>query len=132
LKDGCILANAGHFDVEVHMPELKKAAAASREVRENITEYRLPSGKRVFVLGQGRLVNLACGDGHPAEIMDLSFSLQLLSLEWGLKSGGTMEKRMYKVPEDVDQKVAALMLKSVGVQIDELTETQKAYLSSWE
>ncbi len=132
LKDGCILANAGHFDVEVHVPELKAAATESREVRENVTEYRLPSGKRVYVLGQGRLVNLACADGHPAEIMDLSFSLQLLCLHWGLKSGGKLERRMHKVPEEIDRRVALLKLRSVGIEIDELTEKQKAYLASWE
>lgn len=132
LKEGCILSNAGHFDIEVQMVELAEFAVSSRQVRKNITEYTLPSGKKVNVLGQGRLVNLACADGHPAEIMDLSFSLQLLCLAWGLEHGIKMEKAVNKVPEDVDRRVAMLKLESVGVKIDELTEYQKAYLASWE
>lgn len=131
LKDGCILSNAGHFDIEVQMDELRKLAVSTREARKNITEYTLPSRKKLNVLGEGRLVNLACADGHPAEIMDLSFSLQLLSLHWGLKSGKGMEKKLHKVPEEVDRKVASLKLASVGIKIDELTDYQKKYLASW-
>ena len=132
LKEGCILSNAGHFDVEVQMKELAQYAKSSRQVRNNITEFTLPSGKHVNVLGEGRLVNLACADGHPAEIMDLSFSLQLLCLLWGLENGNSMGKTVNKVPEQVDRRVAMLKLESVGVNIDQLTEYQKTYLASWE
>lgn len=131
LKEGAILSNAGHFDVEVCMCELRDYSVSNREVRRNITEYTLPSGKRVNVLGEGRLVNLACADGHPAEIMDLSFALQLLSLHHGLTNGLKMPKSLHKVPEDVDRRVATLKLESHGIKIDNLTEMQKKYLASW-
>ena len=132
LKDGCILCNAGHFDVEVQMKELGAYAKGFREVRQNIREYALPTGRKVYVLGEGRLVNLACGDGHPAEIMDLSFSLQLLCLAYGLERGAGLAKVVHKVPEEVDRRVAELKLASVGISIDALTKEQEAYLDSWE
>lgn len=132
LKDGAILSNAGHFDVEVAMKELREYAVSHREARKNIEEYTLPNGKKVYVLGEGRLVNLVCADGHPAEIMDLSFALQALSLHYGLKNHANLGKSVVNVPKDVDRRVAMLKLASVGVKIDELTTQQKSYLESWE
>ncbi len=131
IKDGAILSNAGHFDVEVCMTELNEMVTAKRVVRENITEYTLPSGKKLNVLGEGRLVNLACGDGHPAEIMDLSFALQVLSLLHGLEHGDQMTKEVHQVPVDVDRRVAMLKLEAHGINIDRLTEKQRKYLASW-
>ncbi len=131
IKDGAILSNAGHFDVEVAMSELQEMATSKRTARANITEYTLPSGKKLNVLGEGRLVNLACGDGHPAEIMDLSFALQVLSLLHGLENGKDMTNKVYCVPEDIDQRVATLKLASHGIKIDTLTEKQRKYLASW-
>ena len=132
LKDGAILSNAGHFDVEVAMKQLNEIAVNKREARKNIDEYTLPSGKKIFVLGEGRLVNLVCADGHPAEIMDLSFALQALSLHYGLKNGGKLSREVINVPTEVDMRVAFLKLASVGIKIDELTKEQKTYLESWE
>ncbi|HSV55987.1 MAG TPA: adenosylhomocysteinase, partial [Magnetospirillaceae bacterium] len=105
LKDGCVLCNAGHFDVEVQVKDLGAFAKGFREVRPNIREYELPAGRKVYLLGEGRLVNLACGDGHPAEIMDLSFALQLLCLAYGLERGEGMERIVHKVPDEVDRRV---------------------------
>ena len=132
LKDGAILCNAGHFDVEVSMAQLRNYAVSHREARNNIQEYILPSGKKIYVLGEGRLVNLVCADGHPAEIMDLSFSLQSLSLLYGLENGKSLAKEVVPVPQKVDIDVARLKLESVGVKIDQLTEEQVRYLASWE
>lgn len=132
LKDGAILSNAGHFDVEVAMKELREYAVSHREARKNIEEYTLPNGKKVYVLGEGRLVNLVCADGHPAEIMDLSFALQALSLHYGLKNHANLGNGVVNVPKEVDRRVAMLKLASVGVKIDELTSQQKSYLDSWE
>ncbi len=132
LKEGAILCNAGHFDVEVSMRDLKKIAKSSRVVRNNIVEWVLPSGKKIFVLGEGRLVNLVCADGHPAEIMDLSFALQALSLLHGLGHHKELAIGVHKVPQEVDDLVAKLKLGADGVRIDELTEEQARYLASWE
>lgn len=132
LKEGCILCNAGHFDVEVQMKELSAYAKGFREVRPNVREYELPTGRKVYVLGEGRLVNLACGDGHPAEIMDLSFSLQLLCLAYGLEKGTGLSKIVHPVPGEVDRRVASLKLAASGISIDTLTKEQEAYLASWD
>jgi len=126
-KDGCILANAGHFDVEIDVRFLY-ARAQGRRVREHVEEISLANGKRVYLLAKGRLVNLVAGDGHPAEIMDLSFSLQLLSLLWLSREGKKLAPRVYPVPREIDEEVARLFLKSRGAQIDSLTPTQKNYL----
>jgi len=127
LKDGAILSNAGHFDVEVKMADLKKIAKGHREVRNNITEYTLPNGKKAYVLGEGRLVNLACADGHPIEIMDLSFAVQALSAEYLVKN--KLENRVYDVPEEIDQKISKIFLDSYGIKIDTLTREQIDYLT---
>lgn len=127
LKDGAILANAGHFNVEIAMDELEKEKISKREVRNNINEYTLRNGRRVYVLGEGRLVNLACADGHPIEIMDLSFALQALSAEYLLTH--KLEKRVYDVPEEIDTKVAKIFLDANGIKIDKLTKKQIDYLT---
>ncbi len=126
-KDGCILANAGHFDVEIEVKELY-ARAQVRRVREHVEEALLPNGKRLYLLAKGRLVNLVAGDGHPAEIMDLSFSLQLRSLVWLAREGKGLRPQVYPVPREVDHEVARLFLQSRGVRLDELTPAQRAYL----
>jgi adenosylhomocysteinase len=131
MKDGAILANAGHFDVEINKPELAAASVSRRTVRKNIEEYALPDGRKIYLLGEGRLVNLAAGDGHPAEIMDMSFALQALSARYVLENGEGMENRVYDVPPDLDRRVARLKLKSLGLEIDSLTKEQEEYICSW-
>ena len=132
LKEGSILCNAGHFDVEVSMRELNEVTKTKREVRKNIDEHTLSSGKKIYVLGKGRLVNLACADGHPAEIMDLSFSLQILSLLYGYHNASTLKRAVVQVPIEVDERVAQLKLASIGITIDKLTKEQQLYLESWQ
>ncbi|MCF8010681.1 MAG: adenosylhomocysteinase [Clostridiales bacterium] len=131
MKNGAILCNAGHFDVEINIPELADASVSRREVRQNIEEFQMPDGRKIYLLGGGRLVNLAAGDGHPAEIMDMSFALQALSARYILNSND-LGKQVYVVPEDIDRRVADLKLKSLGVEIDRLTEGQYEYLHSSE
>jgi len=131
MKDGAILCNAGHFDLEINIPELEDSAVSRREVRKNIEEFKLPDGRRIYLLAEGRLVNLAAGDGHPAEIMDMSFALQALSARHILENGAELEKKVYVVPEELDRRVADLKLKSMGIEIDRLTDEQYAYLNSW-
>lgn len=126
-KDGCILANAGHFDVEIDVRSLY-AKAEVRKVRDHLEECVLPNGKRVYLLAKGRLVNLVAGDGHPAEIMDLSFSLQLLSLLWLAENGRDLAPRVYSVPKEIDEEVARIFLATRGIRIDRLTEKQREYL----
>ena len=131
MKNGAILCNAGHFDVEVCIPELEEMAVEVKEARTNIMGYRLPDGRWINILAEGRLVNLAAGDGHPAEIMDMSFAIQSLSMKYMLENHDKMENKVYNVPLDVDNYVAGLKLKTMGVTIDTLTEEQKAYLNSY-
>ena len=132
MKDGAILCNAGHFDVEVDIASLRKEAVSERPARNNIMAYELPSGKTLYVIGEGRLVNLAAGDGHPAEIMDMSFAIQALSAEFLAKGGAAPEREngnmLLSVPESIDRRVALLELESWGVGIDTLTEEQHIYL----
>lgn len=132
MKDGAILCNAGHFDVEVAKPDLNKMSTSTRIIKNNIEEFTLADGRRIYLLAEGRLVNLAAGDGHPAEVMDLSFSLQALSLLYLIQNHKDLGPRVYNVPTEIDQKVARLRLKTLGVTIDELTRDQKEYLASWE
>jgi adenosylhomocysteinase len=131
MKDGAILANAGHFDVEVWKPDLEKMAVEKKEQRKNIMGYKMQDGRWINILGEGRLVNLAAGDGHPAEIMDLSFALQALSAKYVAQNYKNLGPKVYKVPEEIDRYVAELRLKAWGVTIDSLTEEQKKYLDSW-
>ncbi|MDP4126085.1 MAG: adenosylhomocysteinase [Bacillota bacterium] len=131
MKSGAILCNAGHFDVEVNVAQLKEIALSERVARKNITEFTLPGNRMLYVLAEGRLVNLAAGDGHPAEVMDMTFALQALSLEYVALNYGQLSPRVYEVNTDIDEKVAFLKLKSLGLGIDKLTKKQEEYLESW-
>lgn len=130
MKDGAILCNAGHFDCEIDMARLREIAVESRELRNNIMGYQLNNGNTLCVLGEGRLVNLACGDGHPAEIMDMSFAIQALSAKYLVEHGPELKERLIDVPEEVDADVAARKLAFLGKKIDVLTPEQEAYLNS--
>jgi adenosylhomocysteinase len=131
LKDGAILSNAGHFNVEIDIPALEELAVSRRETRENVEEYTLPDGRLVYLIGEGRLVNLAAAEGHPAAVMDMSFANQALSAEYLVQHAGELENRVYVVPEDIDREIARLKLDTMGVEIDRLTEEQARYLASW-
>ncbi|MBQ9990858.1 MAG: adenosylhomocysteinase [Lachnospiraceae bacterium] len=130
MKDGAILCNAGHFDCEINMADLRKIAVESKEMRNNIMGYKLPGGQWIFVLAEGRLVNLAAGDGHPAEIMDMSFAIQALSAKYLVENAGKMDNMLIDVPVEVDRDVAERKLAFMGKEIDTLTEEQIAYLNS--
>ncbi len=130
MKDGAIVANAGHFNVEIQVEELQAYATKRREIRPNLVEYTLPKGHAVFVIGEGRLVNLAAAEGHPAKVMDLSFCGQALAAEYLKKTTG-LARRVHTLPADVDSRIAALKLESMGMAIDVLTERQRKYLASW-
>jgi adenosylhomocysteinase len=131
MKDGAILANAGHFDIEIDVKALRSDAVEVKLARDGVEEFTLHDGRRVYLIGEGRLVNLAAAEGHPAAVMDMSFANQALSLEWLVKNRG-LEPAVYPVPEDIDKEVAQLKLASMGVAIDTLTPAQVAYLTSWE
>jgi len=131
LKDGAILANAGHFNVEIDLDALGEAATAVREAREGVREYRLPDGRRVYVVAEGRLVNLAAAEGHPAAVMDMSFANQALALAWLAREGRGLSPGVYPVPEDIDRRVAELKLASLGMRVQHLTDEQRRYLESW-
>ncbi|MBM7867293.1 adenosylhomocysteinase [Heliobacterium gestii] len=131
IKDKAILSNAGHFDVEVNKEDLRALSVNVRTARKNIEEYAFHDGRKVYLLGEGRLVNLACGDGHPAEVMDLTFALQALSLDYLAANRDKMEPGVYSVPDSIDRKVAEFRLKALGVNLDELTDKQSKYLASW-
>ena len=130
MKDGAILANSGHFNVEISIKDLEALATAKRTIRSNLEEYTLTNGKRLYLLAEGRLVNLAAAEGHPSEVMDMSFSNQALCVEYIAKKE-KMPPKVYSVPREIDETVARLKLKAMGIEIDELTEEQKRYLSSW-
>ena len=132
MKDGAILCNAGHFDCEVAVAKLRDMSVSYEEKRKNIIGYTLKNGKTLNVLGEGRLVNLACGMGHPAEIMDMSFSVQALSLEWLAKHRDELEKKVYIVPDEIDEEIGWAKLAAQGMNIDKLTPEQAAYLAGWE
>ena len=129
MKNGVLLANAGHFDVEVNIPELESMSVSRRRVRNNVEEFLQTDGRKIYLLAEGRLVNLASGDGHPAEIMDLSFAVQFFSVSYVLHNHDKLENKVYVIPEEIDKKIAELKLESMGVKIDELTEEQRAYLN---
>jgi adenosylhomocysteinase len=131
MKDGAILANSGHFNVEIALDGLARLAASRREVRPFVEEYVLRSGKRLYVLADGRLVNLAAAEGHPAAVMDMSFANQALSVEHIVRAGQSLERRVYRVPHEIDREIARLKLASMDVQIDTLTPEQETYLASW-
>lgn len=132
MKDGAILSNAGHFDVEVNKPELEERSSSVRTVRRNIEEYQLKDGRKMYILAEGRLVNLAAGDGHPAEIMDMTFALQALSLKYVNEHYKKVGASVVNVPYELDELVARNKLESLGIGIDQLTEEQRAYLDSWQ
>ncbi len=132
LKDGAILANSGHFNVEINIPALEKMAGSTRHTRQFVDEYVLADGRLVYLLGEGRLINLAAAEGHPASVMDMSFANQALGLEHLLKNRGKLKPDVYPVPLELDNEVGRLKLKSMGISIDKLTREQQKYLNSWE
>jgi adenosylhomocysteinase len=132
LKDGAIMANSGHFNVEINVTALERLAKSKRRVRPYIDEYTMEDGRCLFLLGEGRLINLAAAEGHPASVMDMSFANQALSLEYLVKNKGKLQPKVYPVPEDIDKEIGRLKLKSMNISIDSLTREQKKYLESWE
>lgn len=132
MKDGAIVANSGHFDVEIDIKGLKKISVGTRKIREFVQEYTLSDGRRINLLGEGRLINLAAAEGHPASVMDMSFANQALSAEYLVKNGRELHKKVYPVPLEIDRQIAGLKLQATGVTIDNLTEEQVNYLSSWQ
>jgi adenosylhomocysteinase len=133
MKDGALLANSGHFDVEIDKAALAGLATGQpRRIRDLVDEYTLADGRRLYLLGEGRLVNLAAAEGHPAAVMDMSFANQALCVEWVVRNHGTLEPKVYPVPIEIDKEVARLKLHAMGVEIDELTQEQELYLRSWE
>jgi len=132
IKNGVILANSGHFNVEIDISSLEKISIKKRKIRDFVDEYILPNGRKIYLLGDGRLINLASAEGHPASVMDMSFANQALSVEYLVKNANKLEKKVYKVPEEIDKKIAELKLKSMGIKIDKLTNQQKKYLQDWE
>ena len=131
MKSGAIVCNSGHFNVEIDIPALEGLAEAKRQTRDFVDEYTLADGRKIYLLGEGRLINLASAEGHPAVVMDMSFANQALSAEFMMKSGPKLEKKVHIVPQDIDQEIARLKLKSMGVSIDTLTPEQVEYLASW-
>jgi adenosylhomocysteinase len=132
MKNGAILANSGHFNVEINIPALESLARSQRRIRPFVDEYTLKDGRHLYLLGEGRLVNLAAAEGHPASVMDMSFANQALCLEYMAKNRGKLETRVHPVPEEIDKQVARLKLNSMGINIDSLTPEQKQYLTSWQ
>jgi adenosylhomocysteinase len=132
MRDGAILANSGHFNVEINIPALENLARSKRRIRPFVDEYTLEDGRRLYLLGEGRLINLAAAEGHPASVMDMSFANQALCLEYMVKNRGKLEPEVYPVPKEIDKQVAQLKLESTGISIDSLTPDQREYLTSWE
>lgn len=132
MKDGAIIANSGHFDVEIDIPALTKMAKKKREFRQYIEEFTLADGRKIYLLAEGRLVNLSAAEGHPASVMDMSFANQALSVEYIYKEGNKLENKVYNVPQQIDDEIARLKLDSMDVKIDSLTDEQQKYLTSWE
>jgi adenosylhomocysteinase len=132
MKDGAIICNSGHFDAEINKAALDKITKNSRELRRFCVEHALRNGKRLILLAEGRLVNLAAAEGHPAMVMDMSFANQAVAAEYILKNRGKLQNRVYKVPEDLDKRIAAVKLQTLGIKIDKLTPEQAAYISSWQ
>jgi len=131
MKDGAILANSGHFNVEINISDLNSVSSSKRTVRPNLEEYRLQDGRKLYLLAQGRLVNLAAAEGHPSEVMDMSFANQALSVEH-LAKKEKMEPKVYSVPKEIDERVAKLKLRAINVEIDKLTEEQEKYIATWD
>ena len=131
LRSGAMLANAGHSGVEIDLDALVRMSNSRRPARERVDEYAMRDGRRIYLLGEGRLINMAAGEGHPASVMDVSFANQALSVEHLLAQQGTLEKKVYSVPEDIDRLVARMKLEAMAVKIDRLTMEQERYLASW-
>ena len=131
MKDGAILANSGHFDIEVDLSGLAGMTLERRLARPNVEEFTLEDGRRLFVVASGRLVNLGAAEGHPAAVMDMSFANQALCLEWVAKNAGSLQPKVYEVPPDIDREIARMKLESMGIAIDTLTDAQREYLTSW-
>jgi adenosylhomocysteinase len=132
MKDGAIVANSGHFNVEIDIPALKSLSKKKRKIRDFVEEFSLKNGKKIFLLGEGRLINLAAAEGHPAVVMDMSFANQAMSVRYLCQKGSKLEKTVYPVPSSIDEEIARMKLKSMGIEIDKLTAEQKAYLAAWQ
>jgi adenosylhomocysteinase len=132
MKDGAILANTGHFNVEIEIPALRALATDTRTLRQFVDEFTLEDGRRVYLIADGRLVNLSAAEGHPAQVMDMSFANQAFSAEFVVSNAASLEKKVYPVPEEIDQEIARLKLETMDVAIDQLTEEQAKYLASWD
>jgi adenosylhomocysteinase len=132
IKDGAIVCNSGHFNVEIDLEGLKRITKKSRTIRPFVEEHTLKNGKQIYILGEGRLVNLAAAEGHPPSVMDMSFANQALAAEYINNNAKKLDCRVYPVPEDIDKAIASLKLKAIGVKIDTLTKEQERYLASWE
>jgi adenosylhomocysteinase len=130
MKDGAVLANSGHFNVEINIPEIEKLAKEKKEIRENVVKYTLADGRAIYLLADGRLVNLAAAEGHPSEVMDMSFANQALAAKYVWEND--LEPGVHNIPKEIDERVAKLKLETLGIKIDELTSRQKEYLASWE
>jgi adenosylhomocysteinase len=132
MKDGAIICNTGHFNVKIDLESLAKMKRKKRQIREFVEEFTLPNGRRINVLGEGRLINLAAAEGHLSSVMDMSFANQALSAEFMLQNSTSLENEVYRVPEEIDKEIARLKLNAMGVKIDKLTPEQKKYLASWD
>ena len=132
MKDGVILSNAGHFDIELDLDSLTEMAVARRPIRENLEEFELADGRRLLVAAEGRLVNLGAAEGHPADVMDMSFANQAMAAEWLISHADSLEPQIYTLPEELDDQVAAIKLATMGCGLEELTDEQKEYLASWQ
>jgi adenosylhomocysteinase len=132
MKDGCVLSNSGHFNVEINLPALEEMTIEKHQARPNVEEYKLADGRILCLLAEGRLVNLVAAEGHPSSVMDMSFSVQALSVNYLVKNAQKLEAALYEVPEEIDQEVAMLKLSSMGIMIDTLTDEQQRYLASWQ
>jgi adenosylhomocysteinase len=131
MKDGAILSNTGHFNVEIEIPALRSLAAQTRHAREFVEEFTLEDGRRLYLIADGRLVNLSAAEGHPALVMDMSFANQALAAEYAVANAASLERKVYPVPTEIDDEIARLKLETMGVAIDTLTEEQAKYLASW-
>jgi adenosylhomocysteinase len=132
MKDGAILANTGHFNVEIEIPALRSLAVETQTLRQFVDEFKLEDGRRIYLIADGRLVNLSAAEGHPAQVMDMSFANQALSAEYVVQNAASLERKVYPVPEEIDTEIARLKLDTMGVAIDELSEEQAKYLASWD
>jgi len=131
MKDGAIVANSGHFNVEINIPALKEASQRNRKIRDFVEEYTMADGRKIYLLADGRLVNLAAAEGHPAMVMDMSFANQALSAVYLYQEGGQLQKKVYGVPIEIDERIARYKLETMGIKIDTLTAEQKRYLADW-